>query len=100
MKADTREKYSWSVPKNTDVNNHSRREQIQMKLLKHLSISKLFILIAALTLCLAAHADCSKAKVKKMSKDGSTVSAIAKKCDMDKDDVVEILQPEEKEGLV
>lgn len=58
-------------------------------------------LLALLTVCVlalvspaSAHADCTDARVKRLADQGETLTAIARECDMSKDEIRDILDAE------
>jgi hypothetical protein len=62
-----------------------------------MTIAQLLAIGMLLTACLSAGAKCSESRVVRLSEQGETINAIAKKCDMDKADVLAILEKEGEE---
>lgn len=56
------------------------------------------LLVAALAYAASAGATCSDTRIKSMAKNGETIAAIAKSCEMDKDEVHKVINDEASSG--
>ena len=65
-----------------------------MKAMHALQLSIVTVAMLALASPLLAMPDCSDARVRKLAEHGSTIAAIAEKCELDEEEVEEILDAE------